>query len=37
MPDSDGGRFSCYHIPIRLVTNIVQWDSFHFNIMYVAL
>ena len=36
MPDNDGGRFSCYHIPIRLVCNLL-WNNFHFNTMSVAL
>ena len=36
VPDYDGGRFSCYHIPIRLVCNI-GWNNFHFNTMSVAL
>ena len=36
MPDNDGERFSCYHIPIRLVYNLL-WNNFHFNAMSVAL
>ena len=36
VPDNDGGRFSCYHIPIRLVCNL-QWNNFHFNTMSVIL
>ena len=36
MPDNDGGRFSCYHIPIRLVSNL-QWSNFYFNTTSVAL
>ena len=36
MPDNDGGRFSCYHIPIRLVCNL-GWNNFHFNTMSEAL
>ena len=36
VPDNEGGRFSCYHIPIRLVCNLL-WNNFHFNTMSVAL
>ena len=36
MPDNDGWRFSCYHIPIRLICNL-GWNNFHFNTMSVAL
>ena len=36
VPDNDGGRFSCYHIPIGLVCNL-RWNNFHFNTMSVAL
>ena len=35
MPDNDGGRFSCYHMRIRLVCNL-RWNNFHFNTMSVA-
>ena len=36
MPDSDGGRFSCYHIPKRSVCNLL-WNNFHCKTMSVAL
>ena len=36
MPDNDSGRFSCYHVPIRLVYNLL-WNNFHFNTMSVAV
>ena len=30
VPDNDGGRFSCCHIPTRLVCNLL-WNNFHLN------
>ena len=36
VPDSDGGRFNCCHISIRLVCNLL-WNNFHFNTLSVAL
>ena len=36
VPDNDVGRFSCYHIPIRLICNL-SWNNFHFNTTSVAL
>ena len=36
VPDNDGGRFSWYHIPVRLVCNL-RWNNFLFNAISVAL
>ena len=36
MPGNDGGRFSYYHIAIRLVCNL-GWNNFHFNTMCVCV
>ena len=36
VPDNDGVRFRCYHIPTRLVCNLL-WNNFQFNTMSVTL